>query len=79
MEDEEGVQGKAWNFLLEVGAIRGMMEPEMAHPWWNSYKRAAKQTGLDSSILKLTILCNHPHGSFQNGDRFFTRRDLADF
>ena len=76
MEDEETVQTKAWNYFFEVLRLRGLVEGEMAHPLWNCFKRSFRDVGLDTSVLKLTILANFGHGSFTNGDKTFVRREF---
>ena len=52
------------------------MEPELAHPLWNSFKRSLRQADLDTSMLKLTVIANFGHGSFNNCDRHFTRLEV---
>ena len=76
MEDEEGVQCKCWHYLFDVASLRGCVEPELAHPLWNSFKRSLRQADLDTSMLKLTVIANFGHGSFNNCDRHFTRLEV---
>ena len=72
------MQNKCWHYLFEVASLRGCVEPELSHPLWNAFKRSARQAGLETSILKLTVISNFGHGSFNNGDHHFTRREVME-
>jgi hypothetical protein len=73
--DEEGVQNKAWHYIFEVVGARGVVEPELAHPKWNGFKRALRSAKLEFSALKLTICCNFNHGAFLSGDKLADKRE----
>ena len=77
VEDEEGCQTKAWNYLAEVAGLRCLVEPELCHPLWNAFKRSVRYAGLETSVLKLTVLCNHSHGAFLSGERYHTRQEIV--
>ena len=72
--DEESSQTKALNFLWlsrkgrDAGpAIAGYIEPDMAHPRWNSFKRSCTEVGLYGAILKGTVITNHATGPWMSG------------
>ena len=74
MEDEESKQTKAWRWIFTRLRVRGDLEAELAHSLWNGMKAALRITlpdtsSLQTSLLKLTICCNHSHGAFLSGDR----------
>jgi hypothetical protein len=75
VEDEEGVQTKGWNIAIEQLSLRAFVEPELAHPLWNGFKRALRQADLEFSTLKLTVVANFNHGSFSSGDKLYTKMD----
>ena len=75
VEDEETQQTKAWRYLFSELKIRGDVEPELAHPLWNSFKRSLTGSGLQESALKLSICCNYSHGSFLSGDHYEQKRE----
>ncbi|CAE7230600.1 unnamed protein product [Symbiodinium microadriaticum] len=77
VEDEEGCQTKAWNYLAEVAGLRCLVEPELCHPLWNAFKRSVRYAGLETSVLKLTVLCNHSHGAFLSGERYHTWQEIV--
>lgn len=77
MADEEGSQFKCYHWLFGHVGVRGVAEPELAHPAWNSYKRALRHAGLEMDAMKLTLISNYGHGSFKSGDRMYTRQQYV--
>lgn len=75
VEDKEGIQTKAWNYLFEVIGLRGMVEPELSHPKWNGFKKALKTADLEYSALRLTICSNFNHGAFKSGDKLHSKME----
>lgn len=80
VEDEETKQTKAWRWAFSHLRVRGDLEAELAHSLWNSMKAALRITladgaDLHTSLLKLSIACNHSHGSFLSGDRAVRMRE----
>ena len=80
VEDEETKQTKAWRWAFSHLRVRGDLEAELAHSLWNSMKAALRITlpdkaDLHTSLLKLSIACNHSHGSFLSGDRAIRMRE----
>ena len=75
MNDDEGVQNKAYNYMWEVMRLRGYNEPELCHPKFNSWKRASKWSGLETAQMKITICCNYNHGSFTCGDKLLSKKE----
>ena len=55
--------------------VRGCAEPELAHPAWNTYKKALKTSCLDEAAMKLTIIANYGHGAYVKGDRLLARQE----
>lgn len=78
VEDEESVQTKSWMFLFDICRVRGLLEAELAHPLWNGYRRACKDSMLEGSVLRLTVLTNFPHGAWVSGDRYFHRKEMLE-
>ena len=80
VEDEESQQTKSWRFLFSRCKIRGDLESELAHPYWNAFKRALVDADLQESSLELSICANFSHGSFLSGDKHAKQREvLSDF
>lgn len=40
--DEESSQFKGFHYIFGYIGVGGSAEPELAHPMWNSYKRALR-------------------------------------
>ena len=56
--DDEGVQGKAFNYAWERLKLRGISESETSHPCWNSFRKAVARAGLTITVMKITLICN---------------------
>ena len=62
--DDEGVQGKAFNFAWEKMKLRGLSESETSHPCWNAFRKAVTHSGFTILLMKLTIVCNWDVSNF---------------
>lgn len=67
--DEEASQTKALNFLWDTDfcGLRGMSDPEAAHPRWNALNRCSDKALLRGSMLKGTAICNYKRGPMNTG------------
>ncbi|CAE7426520.1 unnamed protein product, partial [Symbiodinium microadriaticum] len=76
VSDEESSQTKAFHFLFSHVGCRGLCQPEISHPKWNSFKRALAASGLEFDILKLTVIANYAHGPYAGGDRLVMKQEM---
>ena len=83
VEDEETSQTKAWGYLFSAVKMRGEVQPEVAHSFWNSMKNGLKcrcpdlAGDLQTSQLKLTIAANFRHGAFRSGDKLLRIQEVT--
>lgn len=66
VSDEEKTGFKAM-YLLAAKGVRILPTPETSHPMWNDFLNAIKAAGLQSTLLKATLLANFSHGPFSSG------------
>lgn len=74
VSDEEGVQTKAVHYLFSYIGLRGGFSPEICHPKWNGFKRAAADSSMKFDLLRLTLAANYAHGAKITGERATARK-----
>ena len=74
ISDEEGVQTKAIHYLFSFIGLRGAFSPEVCHPKWNAFKRAARSASMSFDLLRLTLAANYGHGAKITGERATARK-----
>ena len=78
VSDEESSQTKAFHFLFSHVGCRGLTQPEISHPKWNAFKRAAATSNLEFDLLRLTVCANYAHGPWTNGDRLVLKQQALE-
>ena len=63
--------------MKHVG-LRGLIDPEAAHPRWNGFKRSSTKSVLDGAMLKATLMGGWRRGPYQSGSNFHTSKSALE-
>ena len=76
--DEESAPFKAgYNLAYNLG-LRVYLEPEYCHPAWNNLKAAIRQSGLQPTFLKATLMSHVNHSPYGSGANMHLKREVCE-